>query len=158
MKQYESIHLVKGEDLNHHGTLFAARAASWFVESGFAAAACEHGNPDEIVLRSLQNMSFSVPVEKGAVVAFRSRAAYAGRTSLVVHIEAADAISGTVAVEGFITFVTIDKETRQKKPHGVVLDETTDEKELEQRRRAWELSQDRGISNRTERSDRSHEV
>ena len=25
---------VKGEDLNHHGTLFAGRAAEWFVESG----------------------------------------------------------------------------------------------------------------------------
>ena len=143
MKQYESIHLVKGEDLNHHGTLFAARAASWFVEAGFAAAACEHGNPDEIVLRSLQNMSFSVPVKKGAVVAFRSRVAYAGRTSLVVYIEASDAIDGTVAVEGFITFVTIDKDTGRKKPHGVVLDGNPDEKEQEQRKRALELLQER---------------
>ena len=51
MKQYETLHLVKQEDLNHHGTLFAARAAAWVVESGFAAAACEHGNTDDIVLR-----------------------------------------------------------------------------------------------------------
>jgi hypothetical protein len=27
--------LVKSEDLNHHGTLFAGRTAEWFVESGF---------------------------------------------------------------------------------------------------------------------------
>ena len=30
--------LVKSEDLNHHGTLFAGRTAEWFVESGFIAA------------------------------------------------------------------------------------------------------------------------
>ena len=41
MRMYETLHLVKGEDLNHHGTLFAARAAGWFAEAGFAAAVCE---------------------------------------------------------------------------------------------------------------------
>ena len=42
MKQYETSHLVKQEDLNHHGTLFAARAAAWFVEAAFVAAGCEY--------------------------------------------------------------------------------------------------------------------
>ena len=51
MKKYYATHLVKSEDLNHHGTLFAARTASWFVESAFIAAACEHGDPSEIVCR-----------------------------------------------------------------------------------------------------------
>ena len=32
-------HLVKSEDLNHHGTLFAGRGAEWLVEAGFIAAA-----------------------------------------------------------------------------------------------------------------------
>ena len=31
--------LVKSEDLNHHGTLFAGRTAEWFVEAGFVSAA-----------------------------------------------------------------------------------------------------------------------
>lgn len=138
MKNYESIHLVKSEDLNHHGTLFAARAAAWFVEAGFAAAACEHGKPGEIVLRNLQNMSFCSPVQKGTVIAFRSRVSYAGRTSLAVHIEAADAITEEIAVEGYITFVTIEEDTGCKKAHGVVLDEAADEKELEERKKALE--------------------
>ena len=30
-----TMRLVKSEDLNHHGTLFAGRTAEWFVESGF---------------------------------------------------------------------------------------------------------------------------
>lgn len=37
--QFTTYHLVKSEDLNHHGTLFAGRGAEWFVESGFIAAA-----------------------------------------------------------------------------------------------------------------------
>jgi len=32
-------HLIKSEDLNHHGTLFAGRGAEWMVEAGFVAAA-----------------------------------------------------------------------------------------------------------------------
>lgn len=39
MKKYYTTHLVKSEDLNHHGTLFAARMASWFVDAAFARAA-----------------------------------------------------------------------------------------------------------------------
>ena len=123
MKVYETLHLVKGEDLNHHGTLFAARAAAWLVEAGFAAAACEHGDTDEIVLRNLQNMSFSKPVKKGTVVRFESRVVYAGSTSLTVAVQAKDAMTGEQAIEGFITFVTIDKETGKKKQHSVMLDE-----------------------------------
>lgn len=123
MKVYETLHLVKGEDLNHHGTLFAARAAAWLVEAGFAAAACEHGDTDEIVLRNLQNMSFSRPVKKGTVVRFESRVVYAGSTSLMVAVTAKDAMTGEQAIEGFITFVTINKETGIKKQHSVMLDE-----------------------------------
>ena len=67
MKKYYATHLVKSEDLNHHGTLFAARTASWFVESAFIAAACEHGDPSEIVCRNIHGMSFRTPVRNGSV-------------------------------------------------------------------------------------------
>lgn len=139
MKIYETLHLVKGEDLNHHGTLFAARAAAWLVEAGFAAAACEHGVTDEIVLRSLREMSFSRPVKKGAVVKFESRVVHAGNTSLTVAVTAKDAMTGEQVIEGYITFVTIDAETGQKKRHQVVLDEALGEEERRQRERAVQL-------------------
>lgn len=139
MKIYETLHLVKGEDLNHHGTLFAARAAAWLVESGFAAAACEHGNADEIVLRNLQEMSFSRPVKKGAVVKFRSRVVYTGSTSLMVAVTARDAMTGEQAIEGYITFVTIEESTGKKKRHEVVLDEALEEEERQQREKAVQL-------------------
>ena len=136
MKTFETHHLVKGEDLNHHGTLFAARAAAWLVEAGFATVACEYGNTDEIVMRNLQNMSFSTPVQKGTVVKFSGRVVYAGNTSLMVAVKATDALSGAEAIEGYITFVTIDKDTGKKKPHSLVLDETVDEEEQKQREKA----------------------
>lgn len=142
MKQYETLHLVKGEDLNHHGTLFAARAAAWFVESGFAAAACEHGNSDEIVFRNLHNMSFCAPVDKGVVVKFASRVVYAGKTSLMVHVAAQNAMTEEVAVEGFLSFVTVD-DTGVKKQHSVILDEAADEQERKQREAACKLRENR---------------
>lgn len=140
MREYESMHLVKGEDLNHHGTLFAARAAAWAVEAGFAAAACEHGNPDEIVLRGLRDMTFARPVKKGAVVRFVSRVVYAGRTSITVQVTAKDVQEEQTAVEGFLTFVTVDSSAGKKKAHRVTLDETSDFLEQAARERALELA------------------
>ena len=139
MKEYETLHLVKGEDLNHHGTLFAARAAAWLIEAGFTTVACEHGNTNEIVLRNLHNMSFSKPVQKGTVVKFVSRVVYAGSTSLMVSVLAKDAMSGEVAVEAYVTFVTIEDGSGRKLVHKIVLDETEDAEELRQRQEALRL-------------------
>ena len=136
MKEYEALHLVKGEDLNHHGTLFAARAAAWLIEAGFVAAACEHGNSDEVVLRNLNQMSFSKPVQKGSIVNFVSRVVYAGSTSIMVSVLAKDAMTGQVCVEGYITFVTVDEAHGGKRTHSIVLDETADAEELRQRQQA----------------------
>lgn len=136
MREYETLHLVKGEDLNHHGTLFAARAAAWLIEAGFTTVACEHGNTNEIVLRNLHNMSFSKPVQKGTVVKFVSRVVYTGSSSLMVSVIAKDAMTGEVAVEAYITFVTIEENTGKKLVHKVVLYETQDAEELRQREEA----------------------
>ena len=139
MKVYETIHLVKGEDLNHHETLFAARVTEWLIEAGFVTAACEHGNSDEVVLRNLHNLSFSKPVKKGSVVKFISRVVLAGSTSLMVAVQAKNAMTGEVAVEAFITFVTIEQGSGKKQVHNVVLDEATDEEELALREKAEQI-------------------
>ena len=139
MREYETLHLVKQEDLNHHGTLFAARAAAWLVEAGFATAACEHGNTDALVMRNLNHMSFSKPIQKGTIVKFVGRVVYTGSTSLVVSVLAKDALTDVVAVEAYITFVTVEEGTGKKLVHGMVLDETEDAEELRQRERALKL-------------------
>ena len=38
LKKVSNTHLVKGEDLNHHGTLYAGRGVEWMVETGFIVA------------------------------------------------------------------------------------------------------------------------
>jgi acyl-CoA hydrolase len=139
MRKYFTAHLVKSEDLNHHGTLFAARAASWFVEAGFMTAACEHKNPAEIVCRNVHGMSFTAPIQNGDIVHFDSTVVRVGKTSITVHIVVSSERTKNIGVEGFITFVIIDKDTGEKKPHGIVLDEAKDDIEKEARIKAAKL-------------------
>lgn len=135
MQQYTTSHLVKGEDLNHHGTLFAARAAAWFVEAAFIAAGCTYGN-NEIVCRNIHNMSFKKPVQKGTVLTFLARIVYTGKTSFRVAVVAEDAFTKTTAIEGMVTFVTVNEQTGMKTEHLMVLDDTVDETEIKQRQEA----------------------
>lgn len=113
--QYTSMHLVKGEDLNHHGTLFAGRTAEWFVESGFISAASAT-KPENIVCLKIHGMTFTRPIRKGELVSFTSRIVMTGETKLVSYIEVK--ASGKLAVRGFITFVHVDLEGKSL-PHGL---------------------------------------
>lgn len=143
MKTYFSDYVVKGEDLNHHGTLFGARAAAWFVEAGLLAAAREHGHLDEIVMRNILDMSFRKPVPNGTLLEFSSRIVLAGNTSLVVAITGRDGYSKETYLDGYIAYVTVEPGIRGKKPHGIVLDATEDPEELDQREKAKQLMESR---------------
>ncbi len=118
-----SMRLVKGEDLNHHGTLYAGRSAEWFVESGFISAAMPT-NPENIVCVKIHGMTFSRPIRKGEVVTFKSRIAKVGQTRIVVLIEAF--VAEQLAVRGFMTFVHVDLQGTPL-PHGLELVPATDE-------------------------------
>ena len=51
--------LVKSEDLNHHGTLFAGRGgAEWFVEACFICGAKSYGKPENIVWVNIHGLTF----------------------------------------------------------------------------------------------------
>lgn len=121
--QYTSMHLVKGEDLNHHGTLYAGRTAEWFVESGFIAAASQT-KPENIVCLKIHGMTFSRPIRKGDLVAFTSRIVLTGDTKIVSYIEVK--VHEKVAVRGFITFVHVDLEGKSQ-PHGLIYEPKTEE-------------------------------
>ena len=138
MKKYGTSHLVAGADLNHHGTLFAARAAAWFVEAAFVAASCTYGK-NEIVCLNIQNMSFKRPVKPGTILNFEARVVLAGKTSFIVAVSAADALSGEKAIDGMLTFVTVDEQTGKKVEHNIVLDEPENEAEIQQRAAAEAL-------------------
>ena len=85
IKTYRNYHLVKSEDLNHHGTLYAGRTAEWFVEAGFIAAA-SLTTPNHIVCLQIHGMMFTQPVNKGQIACFESKIIFTGRTKLVAYI------------------------------------------------------------------------
>ncbi|HVP21780.1 MAG TPA: hotdog domain-containing protein [Anaerolineaceae bacterium] len=116
-------HLVKSEDLNHHGTLYAGRTAEWFVESGFIAAA-SLTRPENIVCLKIHGMTFTRPVKLGELVAFYSKIVCVGKSRLVAYIKVV--ASGQKVVEGFITFVHVDLEGKTI-PHGLVIVPTSPE-------------------------------
>ncbi len=55
-------HLVKPEDLQHHGTLFAGRMAEWLVETCFIAASRFTGRPEDVVCMDAHGINFKKPI------------------------------------------------------------------------------------------------
>ena len=132
MPVYKNYHLVKGEDLNHHGTLYAGRNAEWFVESGFIAAA-SLTRPENIVCAMIHGMVFKRPIRLGEVIDFDSRIALAGRSRLVAFVEMKSGEESIV--RGFITFVHVDREGRPL-AHGLTVEPATpEERELQEQAR-----------------------
>ena len=58
IKTYVIHRHVKGQDLNHHGTLFAGRGAEWFVEAGLIAAA-SLTSPEKVVCMNIHGIVFA---------------------------------------------------------------------------------------------------
>jgi acyl-CoA hydrolase len=138
MKEYLNSRLVKSEDLNHHGTLFAGRTAEWFVESAFITAATKVGSPENLVCINIHGLQFKSPISKGDIVTFKSRIVRLGTTSITVRTSLYSETDQISPVCGFLTFIHID-ENDKKSPHNLVLDYTEDEEELKQREEANKL-------------------
>ena len=120
MKYYPISHLVKSEDLNHHGTLFAGRSAEWLVESAFVAAAAEHGRPEDVVCVQIHGMTFMRSANRGDIIELRTRVASLGNKSITVYGQVLVNEDKTPAVTGMATFVTVDKQG-QPYAHGLTL-------------------------------------
>jgi len=126
-------HLVKSEDLNHHGTLFAGRGAEWLVEAGFIAAA-NLLPPQFILCLKIHGMEFTRSVHPGETVCMRSTVVFTGRSRLISYVCAE--VKGEQAVDGFITFVYVD-EAGKSRPHGIVIEaHSPEEIALQERARA----------------------
>lgn len=132
MREFVSHHLIKGQDLNHHGTLYAGRGAEWFVEAGFAAAA-SMTNPENVVCLKIHGMTFKRPVRKGEIIRYISKVVLATRTKLVSYVKVEHANDDEVIVDGFMTFVHVDLEGKSL-PHGLVVEPSNaEEAELQER-------------------------
>ena len=139
MRYYQISHLVKSEDLNHHGTLFAGRSAEWLVEAAFVAAASQHGRPQDVLCVNIHGFTFKKPVQKGDIITFFSKVAKVGKTSITVYVKAVSEIHKSTHVDGFLTFVCVDPNTEGKCLHGIVLGDPEDEEEIDIRERAARL-------------------
>lgn len=128
LKKYSITRLIKLEDLNHHGTLFAGRMAEWFVEGTFIASAGTFGNPNNIVCLKLHGLKFTTPVNKGEMITLETQVVYAGTTSLTAYGCVRKDNIEKIIVEGFATFVTVD-DKGNKIPHGIILPEPCNERE-----------------------------
>ena len=113
---HTSMRLIKSEDLNHHGTLFAGRTSEWFIESGFIAASALL-DPKNIVCLNLHGMYFAKPARSGDVLKFYSRIVYTGKTSLTAHVHVVKNGEEAHLVEGFVTFIHVDENTRPALHH-----------------------------------------
>jgi acyl-CoA hydrolase len=125
IKQYTTHRLVKGEDLNHHGTLFAGRCAEWFVESGFVATSFLLP-PTSIICVKIHGLTFQKPVKAGECICFNSRIVHTGGSSLKAYIVVHKRNCEDIVVDGFITFVHVDGNTKAT-PHEIEMEATTEE-------------------------------
>lgn len=120
-----TMRLIKSEDLNHHGTLFAGRTAEWFVESGFIAAASLL-DPQNIVCLKIHGMYFTKPAKSGDVLKFSSKVVYAGRSSITSYIHVEKNGAEKPLVDGFVTFIHVNEETKAS-PHFLEINPATEE-------------------------------
>ncbi len=111
---------IKSQDLNHHGTLFAGRAAEWFVEAGLIAAA-GLTSPRNVVCVNIHGMVFSKPVHVENILRFESKVVYTGRTRIVTNVKIVFAHNDELVLSGFLTFVHVN-EKGEPVPHGIKIE------------------------------------
>ena len=120
LKETSISHLIRPEDLQHHGTLFAGRMAEWLVETCFVSATRLVGKPEDVVCVQIHGISFKKPANNGDIVDIKARVALLGPTSITVSGQAFVNNNEIPSVSGMITFVTVDKEGKPYE-HGLIL-------------------------------------
>lgn len=118
--ELKTSHLVKSEDLNHHGTLFAGQMARWLVEAGVITAATLIGNTEDIVCVQISHMKFEKPIHNGEILEMISKVAHLGQASITVFSEVFRKKDNLSVVSNYTTFVTVDEQNKPYK-HGKVL-------------------------------------
>jgi acyl-CoA hydrolase len=115
-------HLIKPEDLQHHGTLFAGQAAKWLVESLFIAACRFIGKPEDIVCVQIHGLNFNKAITNGDIIQIKARVALVGTKSVTCAGEASCEGDSAPRVTGMATFVTVNRDG-QTYAHGLSLPE-----------------------------------
>jgi len=115
--------IIKSEDLNHHGTLFAGRMSEWLVEGCLIAAINLLGKPANILCVRIHGMDFVSPATKGDIIDLRTRIALLGTKSITAYGKAFVNKNTSPSVWGMATFVTVDNSGKPY-AHGLTLPES----------------------------------
>ena len=117
-----TLHLVKPEDLNHHGTLFAGQTSRWLIEAGVITVASLIGKPEDVVCVKINGMTFKKPINNGDLLEIRSKVAHMGITSMTIFSEIIRRQDNVSMVTNFATFVIVDDRNKPYS-HGLKLPE-----------------------------------
>ena len=120
-RRIEAAHLVKGEDLNHHQTLYGGRCVEWCVHAAYIAAEACFDAPTPVVFMAIRGLSMRRPARLGEIVRFRGSVEYVGENTIGVRVDAtllqASEDAALVATGTFL-FCTVDEHGRSA-PHGL---------------------------------------
>jgi acyl-CoA hydrolase len=117
-----SFHIIRPEDLNHHGTMFAAQLSKWMIEGALIAACRLVGKPEDVVCVQVDRMTFRQPLHNGDLIRIKSKVAHLGSSSITIYTEVARKLDVAPVVTNLAIFVTIDKENKTY-AHGLKLSE-----------------------------------
>lgn len=116
-------HLVKGEDLNHHHTLYAGRCVEWCVHAAYLTAANCFPDHRAVVLMSIRSLSLRAAARLGDIVEIIGRVDYVGESTIGVRVHARQLQprdQRKVVATGTFLFCTVDERGRAQ-PHGLPL-------------------------------------
>lgn len=108
-------HLVKGEDLNHHHTLYGGRCVEWCVHMAYVAAQSCFDDPQPLVFMSIRSLSMRTPARLGDLVEFTARVDYIGETTIGIRVDARKVQprdENKPVVTGTFLFCTVDEAGR----------------------------------------------
>jgi acyl-CoA hydrolase len=114
-------HLVKSEDLNHHGTLYAGRCVEWCVQMAYIAAQNCFDEPRSLVFMSIRSLSMRAPALLGEIIHLTGRVDYVGESTIGIRVDGRKLQPKSdqkTVVTGTFLFCTVD-EQGQAAPHGL---------------------------------------
>lgn len=114
-------HLVKGEDLNHHHTLYGGRCVEWCVHMAYITAQSCFEQPRSIVFMSIRSLSMRAPARLGDIVELVGKVDYVGESTIGIRVDGRKfqpEKDPRPVVTGTFLFCTVD-ERGQAIPHGL---------------------------------------
>jgi acyl-CoA hydrolase len=142
----EMTEMVFPNDANPLGNCMGGRVMHW-IDICAALAAGRHSRTP-VVTANVDNIDFHNPIPVGGIVVLLASVNFAGRTSMEVGVKVWQEERSTGnrkhVASAYLTFVSLDPESRTPRPVPPVLPETDDEKrryQNAQARRAHRLAQ-----------------